>query len=48
LSNRLLVLTHFSQRYHDPLAFHHEAAKEFAGEIVIAEDLNRIPVPRRR
>jgi len=46
---RLLVLTHFSQRYDLPgvqrLAA--EAAEEFGGEIVTAADLDRIPVPPR-
>jgi len=45
---RLLVLTHFSQRYHNAAVFHAEAAEHFDGEIVIAADLDRIPVPRRR
>jgi ribonuclease Z len=44
---RKLVLTHFSQRYDDPAEFHAEAAAEFDGEIVIAKDLDRIPVPKR-
>lgn len=44
---RTLVLTHFSQRYTDPQAFHDEAAEIFDGEIVVARDLDRIPVPRR-
>ncbi|MFD4673006.1 ribonuclease Z [Lentzea sp. NPDC058450] len=44
---RKLVLTHFSQRYEDPAEFHAEAAAEFDGEIVIAKDLDRIPVPKR-
>jgi ribonuclease Z len=39
-----LVLTHFSQRYTEPEAFGQEAARHFAGEIVVAEDLMRIPV----
>ncbi|MEV8095491.1 ribonuclease Z [Kitasatospora sp. NPDC085879] len=45
---RTLVLAHFSQRY--PVLDQHlaEARKHFDGEIVIAEDLARIPVPRRR
>ena len=46
---RLLVLTHFSQRYeHDggqPLAT--QAATAFGGPVVLAHDLNRIPVPSR-
>jgi ribonuclease Z len=44
---RLLVLTHFSQRYTDPAAFGAEAARHFAGDIAVAQDLTRIPVPRR-
>jgi ribonuclease Z len=45
---RRLVLTHFSQRYDDPTLFAREAAEHFDGEIVVAEDLGRIPVPPRR
>ncbi|WP_203882675.1 ribonuclease Z [Planotetraspora kaengkrachanensis] len=47
---RRLVLTHFSERYSfaDEPRFVGEAAKEFAGEIVAARDLSRVPVPRRR
>ncbi|WP_433009191.1 ribonuclease Z [Kribbella sp. CA-294648] len=45
---RKLVLTHFSQRYTDPTLFYQEAAAEFDGEIVVAADLARIPVPTRR
>ena len=47
---RLLVLTHFSQRYDggDTRQFAGEAAAVFGGEVVAAEDLNRIPVPSRR
>ncbi|MBK1787009.1 ribonuclease Z [Prauserella cavernicola] len=45
---RTLVLTHFSQRYRDPARFHAEAAEVYGGEIVVAEDLMRVPVPRRR
>ncbi|NMO51034.1 ribonuclease Z [Actinoplanes sp. TBRC 11911] len=44
---RLLVLTHFSQRYPDASRFLDEARKEFDGDIVVAEDLTRIPVPSR-
>ena len=46
---RLLVLTHFSQRYthEDGDAFAAEAAAKFGGEIVAARDLTRIPVPPR-
>ncbi|MFC9689975.1 ribonuclease Z [Kribbella sp. NPDC056951] len=45
---RKLVLTHFSQRYLEPARFHEEAAAEFSGEIVVASDLSRTPVPARR
>ena len=44
---RRLVLTHFSQRYTDSRRFFDEAADAFGGDIVIAEDLARIPVPHR-
>ncbi|WP_436787100.1 ribonuclease Z [Yinghuangia sp. YIM S10712] len=44
---RLLVLTHFSQRYNDPQAFLAEAREHFDGEIAVAADLDRIPVPKR-
>ena len=47
---RLLILTHFSQRYEtagtERLAA--EAASAFGGEVVLADDLDRIPVPARR
>jgi ribonuclease Z len=45
---RTLVLTHFSQRYDDPAAFRAEAARHFGGTIVVATDLDRVPVPPRR
>ena len=45
---RKLVLTHFSQRYADPARFAEEAAEEFDGEVVVAEDLARVPLPPRR
>jgi ribonuclease Z len=47
---RTLVLSHFSQRYahQDPGRFAEEAGAVFGGEIVVAADLDRIPVPRRR
>jgi ribonuclease Z len=45
---RTLVLTHFSQRYTDPTAFEREAREVFAGELHVAEDLMRIPVPPRK
>jgi ribonuclease Z len=44
---RTLVLTHFSQRYPDASRFLTEAREQFDGEIVIAEDLMRVPVPAR-
>ncbi len=47
---RLLVLTHFSQRYdiQDSQRLADEAASAFGGEVVLARDLARIPVPARR
>ncbi|TQM14861.1 ribonuclease Z [Pseudonocardia kunmingensis] len=45
---RQLVLTHFSQRYPDPSRFAAEAAAVFDGEIVVAQDLSRVPLPSRR
>jgi ribonuclease Z len=45
---RRLVLTHFSQRYTDAEEFRAEAAAQFDGDIVVAEDLIRVPVPSRR
>jgi ribonuclease Z len=46
---RLLVLTHFSQRYDpgDGQRLAGEAAGAFSGEVVLARDLSRIPVPAR-
>jgi ribonuclease Z len=46
---RLLVLTHFSQRYdpEDGQRLAGEAASAFGGEVVLARDLARIPVPSR-
>ena len=44
---RTLVLTHFSQRYPDPDGFRAEAAEQFGGTIVVAEDIIRVPVPKR-
>lgn len=44
----ILVLTHFSPRYDDERAFADEAAIEFGGDIVLANDLDRIPFPSRR
>ncbi|MGW0181897.1 ribonuclease Z [Nocardia sp. NPDC003345] len=45
---RTLVLTHFSQRYRTVDAHLAEARREFGGEIVVAADLDRIPLPPRR
>lgn len=45
---RTLVLTHFSQRYTDMSLFLTEATATFAGTVVVAEDLMRVPVPPRR
>lgn len=45
---RHLVLTHFSQRYTDPAEFLAEARARFDGEITVARDLMRVPVPKRR
>jgi ribonuclease Z len=45
---RTLVLTHFSQRYTDLEGHRREASRYFGGELVVAEDLLRVPVPARR
>ncbi|MFK0291485.1 ribonuclease Z [Streptomyces sp. NPDC090442] len=46
---RHLVLTHFSQRYADPADFERQArAAGFAGELTVARDLLRVPLPKRR
>jgi ribonuclease Z len=44
---RRLVLTHFSQRYPDPARFAEEAAAVFDGDVVVAADLDVVPVPPR-
>lgn len=46
---RRLVLTHFSERYTaaDEPRFVEEARKAYAGDVVVAADLMRVPVPRR-
>ncbi|MFD9223977.1 ribonuclease Z [Streptomyces sp. NPDC060064] len=45
---RHLVLTHFSQRYSDPYEFERQArAAGYEGELTVAQDLWRIPVPKR-
>ncbi|MBS2965487.1 ribonuclease Z [Actinocrinis puniceicyclus] len=46
-SVRSLVLTHFSRRYQDPLEFYREAREHYDGELVVAQDLMRVPVPKR-
>ncbi|MET8580737.1 ribonuclease Z [Streptomyces collinus] len=46
---RHLVLTHFSQRYLDPGEFERQArAAGFEGELTVAHDLQRVPLPKRR
>ncbi|KUL33600.1 ribonuclease Z [Streptomyces sp. NRRL F-4489] len=46
---RHLVLTHFSQRYADPEDFARQArAAGYTGELTIARDLMRVPLPKRR
>jgi len=46
---RHLVLTHFSQRYSEPEEFERQArAAGFEGELSVARDLLRVPVPKRR
>jgi ribonuclease Z len=45
---RTLVLTHFSQRYTEPERFADQARAMFGGEVVVAADLMRVPVPKRR
>ncbi|MEU9383352.1 ribonuclease Z [Streptomyces sp. NPDC048279] len=46
---RHLVLTHFSQRYPQPEEFERQArAAGFEGELTVAYDLLRVPVPKRR
>ena len=44
---RTLVLTHFSQRYTDLRLFEREAREVYTGELYVAEDLMRIPFPKR-
>ncbi|PZH14666.1 ribonuclease Z [Streptomyces sp. NTH33] len=46
---RHLVLTHFSQRYDDAEEFERQARTAgFEGELTVARDLLRVPVPKRR
>ncbi|MFD7883886.1 ribonuclease Z [Streptomyces bauhiniae] len=45
---RHLVLTHFSQRYSDAAEFERQArATGFEGELTVARDLDRVPLPKR-
>ncbi|MGW2555615.1 ribonuclease Z [Streptomyces sp. NPDC001635] len=45
---RHLVLTHFSQRYAEPEEFERQARDAgFEGELTVARDLLRVPVPKR-
>lgn len=45
---RRLVLTHFSQRYHQASQrYFDEAASVFGDDVVVAEDLACVPVPKR-
>ncbi|MFF3642298.1 ribonuclease Z [Streptomyces sp. NPDC002564] len=45
---RHLVLTHFSQRYPDPAAYERQArAAGYDGELTVARDLARVPLPKR-
>ncbi|MFE0175021.1 ribonuclease Z [Streptomyces sp. NPDC059002] len=45
---RHLVLTHFSQRYPDPNVYEQQArAAGFEGELTVARDLLRVPLPKR-
>ncbi|MEU5094683.1 ribonuclease Z [Streptomyces sp. NPDC020996] len=46
---RHLVLTHFSQRYTEPDEFERQARQAgFEGELTVAYDLLRVPLPKRR
>ncbi|MBT2675543.1 ribonuclease Z [Streptomyces sp. ISL-14] len=46
---RHLVLTHFSQRYTEPEEFERQARDAgFDGELTVAHDLLRVPLPKRR
>lgn len=44
---RTLVLTHFSQRYPGLDEHRAEAAAVYGGRLVVARDLDRVPLPRR-
>lgn len=45
-----LVLTHFSERYRpaEEPAFSQEVRRNFDGELILARDLMRVPLPRQR
>ena len=44
----IVAMTHFSQRYPDPEVFELQArAAGFDGELTIAQDLIRVPLPSR-
>jgi ribonuclease Z len=47
---RRLVLTHFSERYRaeDLPRFAEQAAESYDGDVILARDLDRVPVPARR
>ena len=45
---RRLVISHFSQRYPDVTPLAEEAAREFRGDVVVAEDLLRVAVPSQQ
>jgi ribonuclease Z len=45
---RRLVLTHFSQRYGDDAAVFRDEATAVFGDVVAADDLDRVPLPPRR
>ncbi|MFI1400167.1 ribonuclease Z [Streptomyces sp. NPDC020681] len=46
---RHLVLTHFSQRYNDAEEFERQARPAgFEGELTVAKDLLRVPLPKRQ
>jgi ribonuclease Z len=42
---KTLVLTHFIPPFFDPVELREYVAKDFDGEIVIADDLTRVELP---